>query len=93
MEVLLMQIPVVQRMQKPDEDGELKEVTRVVPELISPTHIVRVSPTEDGVVIWLAHGAPYVECRLTYPQFIEELQKLSGIERHEGNTADTAKQD
>jgi hypothetical protein len=93
MEVLLMQIPVLQRMRKQDEDGEPKEMTRVVPELISPTHIVRVSPTETGTVIWLAHGAPYVECKLTYPQFIEELQKLSGIEQQDGNTTDTAEQD
>lgn len=95
-DVFLMQIPVLQRMRKPDEDGEMQEKTRVVPELISPTHIVRVSPTDRGTVVWLAHGAPYVECMLTYPQFIEELQKISGIEQQDGTTTDdssTAEED
>lgn len=75
-EVVLMQIPVIQRMKQTDENGEEKETTRLVPELIAPKYIVRVSPTKNGIVIWFAHGAPYMESPLPYEKFIEELQNL-----------------
>lgn len=87
---VLMQIPVTQRLRKQNEDGEVEEVTRVVPELIAPYHIVRVSPTENGTVIWLAHGAPYVETPMTYPQLLEQLQSLQ-VEENVSTDEDSAR--
>lgn len=86
MSSLLVQLPVVQKLQKPtDTEGEFEEVTRVVMELVSPSFIVRVSPlTEDRTVIWLSHGVPHVEAALSYDNIIKTLTQAREVQQENG---------
>ena len=86
---VLMQIPVKQTVMKLNDTGTTEASTRIVPELIAPFHIVRVSPTENGTVIWLAHGAPFVETPMTYNQVLEQLQSLQ-VEENDEDSPDAA---
>lgn len=86
MEIFLMEIPVIQTILKTNEEGKKVEVQRTVPELIAPQHIIRVSPSETGTVIWLAHGVPYLESPTRYPDFIELLRTIRNGESNEDAT-------
>ena len=68
--ITLWEIPVIQRIQNAENE------VQIVLELIAPSEIARVSPTKNGVVIWLKGGIPYIECPMTYQQFVSQLQNL-----------------
>lgn len=80
MEVFLMEIPAFQTEQKLNDVGRYVDVQRTVPELIAPQHIVRVSPTQSGIVIWFGQGIPILKSPLKYPDFVEQLKTLQGRE-------------
>lgn len=71
---VFMQIPVIQRVRKQDSE---EEELRAVMELVSPSFIVRVSPTASGTcVLWLAHNVPYMETPMSYDEVLSLLQNL-----------------